>query len=158
MPLFPKKSAPKRHFGFFSNFLSKEGLRSVRDDSNEVPSLKNESIGYVLLQVRDHTTGDIQHNLPLALDVILDNDGFVEGIMSSVASAVFTTQSKSMEQSIDALFGKLGSNVRVVYGHGYFLRGTVGSQRRFAYGTMFPNFGKMLEILLEIEFGSSKEL
>jgi len=63
-----------------------------------------------------------------------------------------------MGEPVAALLDQLGPNVRVVYGHGERLRGAIGSQTRFAYGTVLKDFGKMLESLFQVEFGSSKEL
>jgi hypothetical protein len=111
-----------------------------------------------VFQIRDDKLEDLRTNLPLALDLIIDCDGLVEAIMSSVVCAVFRNAPKSRERPVDVVLEKLGTNVRAVYGHGEFLRGNIGSAKRFSYGTTFPHFGRMLGALLQLEFGSSREV
>jgi hypothetical protein len=111
-----------------------------------------------VFQVRDDTSEDIQTHLSKALEMALNAGGFVEGITSSIVTVIFKPPADSRERPVDAFLSKLGTSVRAVHGHGEFLRGTVGIPRRFAYGTIFPKFGRMLEILLHLEFGSSKEI
>jgi hypothetical protein len=122
------------------------------------PSPQWETVDYLIFQVRDDRLEDIQVNLSPALDLIVDCDGLVEAIMSSVVCAVFKEETKSRERPAKALLDRFGTNVRVVYGRGQFLRGNIGSAKRFTYGTTFPQFGKMLEALLRLEFGSSEEI
>jgi hypothetical protein len=122
------------------------------------PPSQWETVDYVLFQIRDDNLEDIQMNLPAALDFIVDCDGLVESIMSSVVCAVFKDGPKSRERPVETLLNKLGTNVRAVYGRGEFLRGNIGSAKRFTYGTTFTQFDKMLEVLLRLEFGSSEEI
>ena len=76
--------------------------------------------------------------------------------MSSIVTATFNSQS-DVSQPPANMLGKLGLNVRAVYGHGEFLRGPMGSSRRFGYGTIFPHIQPMLETLFTLEFGTAKE-
>src|ERR1700754_3834067 len=122
------------------------------------PPSQWETVDYLFFQIRDEKLEDIQVNLPAALDLIVDCDGLVESIMSSVVCAVFKDKLKSPVRPVDVLLKKFGTNVRAVYGRGEFLRGTIGSSKRFTYGTTFPGFGEMLEALFRLEFGSSKEI
>jgi hypothetical protein len=122
------------------------------------PPSQWETVDFLIFQIRDDRLEDVQTNLPPALDLIVDCDGHIESIMSSVVCAVFKEKTKPRQRPADALLDRFGNNVRVVYGRGEFLRGNIGSAKRFTYGTTFPQFGKMLEVLLRLEFGSSKEI
>jgi hypothetical protein len=77
--------------------------------------------------------------------------------MTSIVSVVFSPRF-SQKGSTDTLLGQLGPGVRAVYGHGECLRGCFGSSKRFTYGTILPNFSRTLEILLRLEFRSSKQV
>jgi hypothetical protein len=142
----------------FSEFVSAEGLSRIEDSlkstSTELVSLNKETISYVIFQVRDDEPEDIQRHLGHVLDIVLDHDGTIESIMSSIAVATFKSRAPA-KRSLDVLLGKLGPDVRAIYGQGEFLRGTHGSLRRFTYGTIFPNINAKLEALRDTEFGAT---
>jgi hypothetical protein len=160
---FWKKSISRRRLRPFAKFLSKETLGDIHESlmqgsPNELPPLQMEDVRYAVLQVRDDTPEDIQRHLSHAFDIVMDDKGMVEDIMSSIVTVIFKPTFLSPDFSMDAFLGKLGPNVRAVHGHGEFLRGTIGSPKRFTYGTIFPNINKTLETLFQLEFGSSKEI
>jgi len=140
----------------FADFVSEEGLKEIENASGELPRLRKESIRYVILQVRDDTPETVQHHLAQVLAKI--NDGIIEDIMSSIVTVIFTPALSPDRLSMDALLDKLGSDVRAVYGAGDYLRGTIGSNRSFRYGTIFPDISSKLEILFQLEFGTSREV
>ena len=78
--------------------------------------------------------------------------------MSSIAIATFKPMPDSSQPSTNAVSEKLGPNVRAVHGRGEYLRGAIGSDKRFSYGTIFPHMQRMLEALFALEFGASKEI
>ena len=122
------------------------------------PTLKNESISYLLFQVRHESLEDFRSNLAPALDLVFNNEGVIETIMSSVVFATFKGEANPQLRPIDVVLDKFGPNVRAVYGHGEFVRGPVGSQFCFRYGTIFPELDCALKLLLELEFGTSREI
>ena len=156
--LFRKKPASKTELGAFANFASEEGLRHIEEGSGKSPPPRRENIRYIVLQVRDDTPEDLQRHLDQALEIVVNQGGVVESIMSSIVSVIFKPTPDPQDRPVDALLGKLGSNVRVVYGHGECLRGFLGIPAAFSHGTILPNFNRTLEILLHLEFGSSTEI
>jgi hypothetical protein len=144
----------------FGQYLSEDMLRDIQEMSNgrsgQLPQPEQEDVCYVALQVRGDTTEEIQRHLAQAIDVVLDHGGMVDVIMSSIVTATFNPQS-DVAQPPTNMLGKLGPNVRAVYGRGEYLRGLVGSSRRFSYGTIFPHIQPMLETLFALEFGTAKE-
>ena len=76
----------------------------------------------------------------------------------SIKKAWLRSSQSDVSQPPANMLGKLGLNVRAVYGHGEFLRGPMGSSRRFGYGTIFPHIQPMLEKLFALEFGTAKEV
>lgn len=146
----------------FGKFVSSDSLRniekSIAENSKELPPLQKEKICFVVLLVRDDAPEVVADHLSHAFQVLLDDGGTVEDMMSSIATVVFEPESVPREWSMDALLSRLGPNVRAVYGRGEYLRGAFGSQGRFNYGTVFPSFHGMLEILFQLEFGSSRKI
>jgi hypothetical protein len=153
---FRKRSISKRKIRAFADFVSKEGLLSIRQNSREFPALQNEQISYIILQVRDETPEMLQRCLSVALEIVFEHGGMVESIMSSVVSVTCKPSEDQLESAMAALMSSLGPNVRAVRGHGEYLRGVFGSQKRFSYGTIFPNFHRILQLLFQQDFGSSK--
>jgi hypothetical protein len=156
MWLFRKKSISRRQLRPFARFLSKEALRDIQENPNEFPPLQMEDIRYVVMQVRDDTPEHIQQHLSHAIDTVIDDGGVVEDIVSSILTVIFKPTFHSRDFSMDDLLAKLGPNVRAVYGDGKFLPGTIGSPRRFNYGTLFPDISRTLETLFLLEFGTSR--
>jgi hypothetical protein len=156
--LFRKNRISKRQLRVFADFVSKEGLFSIQENSKELPALQREEIYYIIFQVRDETPELLQRGLSVALEIVLNHRGMVENIMSSVVSVVFRPTENQSESAMAALLSGLGSNIRAVYGHGEYLRGVFGSQKHFSYGTIFPNFHIILQLLFQLDFGSSKNV
>jgi len=156
--LFRKNPISKRQLRVFADFVSKEGLFSIQENSKEFPALQKEEIYYIIFQVRDETPELLQRGLSVALEIVLNHRGMVENIMSSVVSVVFKPTENQLESTMAALLSGLGSNIRAVYGHGEYLRGVFGSQTRLSYGTIFPNFHGILQLLFQLDFGSSKNV
>ena len=148
--------------GAFGKFISEQGLReierSLETPSNEFPPLNKEAIHYIILQVRDDTSEDVQRHLAQVLEILIEHDGVVEVFMPSIITATFKPTPDTNKPSLDALVGKLGPDVRAIYGCGEYPRGTYGSQHSFSYGTIFPQIGIKLEALLGLEFGTSKAI
>jgi len=161
-PFLTKAIARRRLRAAFGQFLSEETLRDIQEMSNgrsgRLPPPEQEDLCYVVLQVRGDTPEEIQHHLAQAIDVVIDHGGMVEEIMSGIVTATFKPASDSAQPSAKAVSGKLGANVRAVYGRGVYLRGAIGLGKRFTYGTIFPHMQRMLETLFALEFGVSKEI
>ena len=158
MWLFRKNRISKRQLRAFADFVSKEGMLSIQENSKEFPALQKEEIYYIIFQVRDETPELLQRCLSVALEIVLNHGGTVENIMSSVVSVIFKPTEDQLESAMAALLSSLGPNIRAVHGHGEYLRGVFGSQKRFSYGTIFPNFHGILQLLFQLDFGSSKNV
>lgn len=156
--LFRRQSDFQALAAAFSKFMSKDELRKISENTKTLPALKGETIHYVLLQVRDDTPEMVQRYLSSAIGSVVNDGGMVEGIMSSLVSGIFEPASHPPEWSMADLLTRLGPDARAVFGQGEYLRGGLGSERRFTCGTIFPKFDKMPEALFRLEFGSSSEL
>ena len=142
----------------FGKFLSDGAIKALEENPESLsPPLSRESIGYILLQVRDDTDEDIRRNLPRALDLIWVAGGMTESLLSSHVAASFDHRSPISPQQMKDLSARLGPDVRSIYFFAELLRGNYGSTRRFTYGTIVPDMGALLEELHQLEFGASKE-
>ena len=161
-PFLTKAIARRRLRAAFGQFLSEETLRDIQEMSHRrsgrLPPSEQEETCYVALQVRGDSPEEIQHHLAQVIDVVIDHGGMVEEIMSGIVTATFKPAPDVSQLSRNAMLRKLGPNVRAVHGRGTFLRGAIGSGRRFTHGMIFPRVQQMLETLFALEFGASKEI
>jgi hypothetical protein len=146
-----KRRMARRIRAAFSEFIPEDTLSQIIENPKEVEvsPLQKEYIRYLIFQVRDETVEECQRNLGSALDIVLDAGGIVEDITSSVVVVIFQMGANQPKLSLAELSSKLGPNVRAVFGQGEHWRGTVGSKRRFTYGTVFSGYARILEALLQ---------
>ena len=161
-PFLTDMIAKRRLRAAFGQFLSEEDLRNVQETlsgrSGQLPPPEHEDVCYMTLQVRGDTSEEIQHHLAQAIEVVIDHGGMVEEIMSGIVTATFKPAPDSSQPSTNATLCELGPNVRAVYGRGIYLRGAIGSGKRFTHGTIFPHMQRILETLFALEFGATKEI
>jgi hypothetical protein len=142
----------------FGKFLSDDAIKALEENPESLSlPLSREAIGYVLLQVRDDTDGDIRRNLPRVLDLIVDAGGMIESLLSSHVAASFDHRSPISPRQMKDLSAKLGPDVRSIYFFAELLRGNYGSTMRSTYGTIVPDMGALLGELHQLEFGACKE-
>jgi len=104
--------------------------------------------------------------LEKAFDAALHTGGVVMSVMSSVVVVTFGIPIRSPDnesidqrnQAVARLLRDLGPNVRVISGRADGLYGIVGSDRRFSFEALIPDFSGSLEHLLRLDFGSSAEV
>lgn len=141
----------------FGEFLSEQALREIENPPDRWLQPEKQTIGYVILQVRGDTPEDIQSNLAQTIEAIIDNEGIIEGTISSIFMVAFKAAPSAHMRSVQTLRDRLGSTVRAVYGYGEFARGAYGSSRSFGFATVLPDISAKLAALLQLEFGAWKE-
>lgn len=159
MNLFRKWIERRQVRAAFKGYVSEEALRKLENpDALTRTPLSLEKMVFALIQVRDDTAEDIQRNLTAAIDVVLNEGAMIESVLSSYVAVSFDHRSSMTMQRMPALAVALGPNARSVYQGGEYLRGIVGSDRYFSYGSIIPRFGALFEELHRLEFGASKEI
>lgn len=148
----------KRLRAVFGDFVSEETLEALGQRDLSIPPLQRTRVCHVLLQVRDDTAETIPTYRSDAIELMLREGAIVESVLSSFVSAVFMLETKTPLDPIKATLDRLGPNVRAVYHLGDHLRGVIASTSRLDYGTIVPNMGVALEMLLRLEFGSVERL
>src|SRR3954447_12382432 len=138
MSWFRKKRIPEEEMRPFVEFVSSESLGPIRTATNAFPPLKRENITYIVFQVRDDTSEEVERHLTDALEVVRAHEGIIEKAISSIVLVVFSSNSDMRSEDAQIVIQKMGPNVRAIYGHGNFLRGAIGIAGYFSYGTVFP--------------------
>ncbi len=149
-----------------SPYLTKQAIDElVKMRDRPSPTPRQATIPYIILQVRDDDLAQASGYLGKAFEAVLDSNGAIMSVMSSVVAATFgipirDPHSGSIDQrnqAVARLLRDLGPNVRVVSGRADGLFGTVGGPRRFDFAALIPDFGRSLESLLRLDFGHSAE-
>ena len=150
----------------FSRYLSPEMIEDlVKRPERLRPNLQPAMIPYIILQVRDDDLARVGGLLDQAFEAVMDADGAIMSVMSSVVTAAFGMPVRvpddeaiaQRDKAMARLRGDLGPNVRTVFGCADGLYGGVGT-RRMSYQALIPDFSTPLERLLRLEFGASAEL
>ena len=123
-------------------------------------------ICFILMQIRDDPVDQVQAHLETAFDIIIRRDGTICDQMSSFVLSIFghpieidpERASDQRAKSVARLVTELGSNIRLVHGTAAGLVGNIGSQQRFHYGVLLPNFARYMSALTALEFGQSAEI
>jgi hypothetical protein len=63
-----------------------------------------------------------------------------------------------MAELAAALLARYGSRAKIVYGSAACLYGMLGAAGRFCYGTQIAGFDKIIQTLLDLDFGSSRPI
>ena len=117
---------------------------------------------YVLVMVRDDDLSLIPALLTKVCDCVL-KDGFcIEAVMSSLVFAgpypnANPTEAQRLEL-IEHLHQSMPGDVKIAHGRRGSLRGTLGSDQRFTWGSCLPSFSKSVAALERAKFGEVIEL
>jgi adenylate cyclase len=151
----------------FMKYLSPELVDRLSRNPDRVRlEVARADICFILLQVRDDPVDQVSAHIAHAMDIIIQCDGTVCDIMSSMVLAIFglplrEDPEKSSDQrakSVARLVTELGTNIRLVYGTTEGLVGNYGSSDRFHWGPLLPGFARYMTALMALEFGQSAEI
>ena len=114
--------------------------------------------------MRDDDIENVQKQLERALPIVIAGDGLVENVAVSLVIATFGTLPLKESELEDnrarvaaRLMSELGPEIRLVHGSAVGLVGNFGTDTVIHYGSVLPNFGQILQRLLQLEFGQSAE-
>ena len=141
-----------------------EGL--VQALTKHPPAPEPRTVSFAVLQVRDDDIESVQGRLAQALAIVEESGAMVECLAASLVIATFGTFPRGVavgaKDNCDVLAGRLvselGQEVRLVHGTAPGLVGNFGSAKRMSYGSVLPNFGRVLEKLAQLEFGQAAEV
>jgi hypothetical protein len=123
------------------------------------------NVSFIVFQVRDDDIENVRGRLARALAIVEESGAMVEHIASSLVIATFGAYPRGVVATEDnrglfasRLMSELGSDIRLVHGATAGLVGNFGSATRLSYGSALPNFGRILERLVQLDFGQSAEI
>src|SRR5262249_54667971 len=105
----------------FSRYVSPELIEKLARTPEALgPSVERATISYIILQVRDDDLGQVATYLDQAFEAVLDADGTITSMMSSVAAVAFGIPVRASaeegiaqrDQAVARLRADLGRNVR----------------------------------------------
>jgi hypothetical protein len=150
----------------FSKYLSRELVEQLvaNPRSLTMGEMTKAEVRFLLFQVRDSSLGDIRDLMNRAIAIAADTGGVIDCLMSSMMLVTFGIiappdgiPEDQQLRAVAALIEKLGTDIRVLYGRAQCLHGTVGTDARFFYSVLLPDFGASMKRLLDVDFGTSVE-
>jgi len=151
----------------FSRYLSPDFLDDVVNDPAKAASAaspKSVEMHFILLQNRDGTLTDMQNALTRTTEIAIAANGFVEKNLSSIVLITFgvphfdAAAAVNQARVVASLISVLGQRVRLVHGQATALVGLWGGGLRVFYGSLIPDFGRCLQRLLGLAFGTAERL
>lgn len=119
---------------------------------------------YILVHVREADIDEIPKLISKVVDAFLCRSAIVTDITSSLVVGYLGLpnarydSAKARSQLVAALLAENGDAVRVAHGECNGLAENFGSDRRWNYGAIIPNFSAVLKKLLDVEFGTAVEI
>jgi hypothetical protein len=150
----------------FSRYVSQDVIDElIREPRKDPKRAERRTVSFVVFQVRDDDIANVQNQFERAFPIVIDGGGVIEDVASSLVIATFGAfqRNESVVEDKRALvaarlMGELGPEIRLVHGSASGLVGNVGTDSVLRYGSVLPNFGRILERLLRLEFGQSAEI
>src|SRR5437764_566300 len=130
----------------------------IREPDKSALGSQRRQISFIVFQLRDDDVENVQRQLERALPIVREGGGIFD-MSSSLVMATFGIPLR--EESVDfeanralvasRLMSELGSEIRLVHGSVSGLAGNFGIDTWLHYGAVLPNFGAILERLVELE-------
>jgi hypothetical protein len=152
--------------GVFSRYVSPDVVDELIREPLKAPEpAERRTISFVVFQVRDDDIENAQKQIERALPIVTEGDGLVEHVASSLVIAIFSGFQRNESVAEDnrarvaaRLMSELGPEIRLVHGSAVGLIGLLSTGSNLRYGSLLPNFGRILDRLLKLEFGQSAEI
>jgi hypothetical protein len=147
----------------FQLYLDPEQVKAAVDATLDAPKVEADVGDIVLVMVRDDDLSLIPSLLSKVCDCALKNGFCIETVMSSlVLISTYPFEKNTVEarrfELVDRLRLSFPDDVKIAHGRRKRLRGLLGSEKRFSYGSCLPDFSESLSALGRTNFGEVIEL
>jgi hypothetical protein len=121
------------------------------------------AIGFVVVVIEGDTPELLQQRLSIVVNTAHKHSGTVDSIR---ASTVIITWGMSAErihdrdrvELVSELAEQLGTSIKVIHGLRDGIYGNLGSASRMQYGVIIPGLKEILELLVSLNFGETREV
>lgn len=151
-------------------FLAKALTKYVSSDEAEKfkaggtpdrPRLEERTGAFLVVNARERPPSEIDV-LHERIAAALPKDVIVWDTMMPLllvgTTGMIAGEAKPMAPMVGSLMSAMADDVRVVYGTVTCAVGTYGGSTRLGHGTIIPGFNSLLRELLDLDFGTSKEV
>jgi len=125
----------------------------------ELP-FKKGLINFIIIQLKEEPIEELQNLHKEVVSTILENNGFVVGIISTIVLATFgfpfqddKNAAGLCEHTGYSLLKSLGDQIKVIYGSDEGFYGNIGTSKYSNYGPLIPRFNNKLSFLMNLEYG-----
>jgi hypothetical protein len=146
----------------FSKYIPKDTLDNIIEGKHNMmePNHKKGLINFIIIQLKEEPIEELHNLHKPVVSTILENKGFIAGIISTIIFATFgfpfqddKNSANLNEQTAFSLLKNLGNNIKVVYGSDEGFYGNVGNSKYHNYSPLIHEFNKKLDFLINLEYG-----
>ncbi len=145
-------------------FLPQSLVEAVANDSIDIEDASPKEVEIVLVKIDESKTSDLKQIVSDVIEIGHENGAIVEDIVSSFVVLSFGSIGNAcvaVDSGLELaqrLLERLGERVAIVYGREICLVGNHGSRSRMKYGTLLPNFWRIMNRLSKLKLGSIERL
>jgi hypothetical protein len=162
-----KRKETKSVYETFSKYIPADKLNEILSGQGRMnrDEFQRGIINFMVLQITDERINELPHLHSKVVESVLENKGFITGIMSNTVLAIFGFPPRNdynstidLENIAKSLLKALGENIRIIYGSKEGLLGNVGTSGCLFYGPMLQGFGDTLLALGRVGYGEAAKL
>lgn len=121
---------------------------------------------HVLILIRDDDIELLAQTISGIINAVSQGEGFIENRVGSLVVAIFgafpsSTPSDPLhlcETVVSQLSERFGQDIKIVYGSGESLLGSLGNGQIMHFGTTPPNFSSRLSIICQMHYGEIRRI
>jgi len=149
----------------YGNVLSKDVLQYLMGDDGvfpELPPPREGKYGFVIVQVAEGNSAHTMELVGKMIGLSVSHKAFIGHIVSSIVMSFFGTHDtcplSSRMNLVQDIKKQYGSEARIIHGEytGFFCN--IGNDSRMSYGPLFPSTTRILQELINLEYGQDKEI
>lgn len=155
----------KKLYKASSEYVLKNVIDDFIDGKKSETNLKRGLTIFLLVQVRESDLEQVRNIVSKAISNIVDNNGVIQSIMSSIILATFGFPFEGLnnafaecEKTGHQLLEIYQNDIRVLYGNSEAIFYELTANQYFNYTTLIPKFNAILDTLFSLEYGTIRRL
>jgi hypothetical protein len=159
---FRRRKVQREFEKYVPSELVAEAASAIR--AGKLPMSEGRHFQFILVHLEEVSTDEIPALIKKVVDGFYRNGATVSDISSSLIVGYFglpnpkSDLAESRLKLVSDLLAENGSAIRIAHGQCNGLVGSFGTEGRWKYGGIIPNFSEILKKLLESQFGTATEI
>jgi hypothetical protein len=149
----------------FQEFVGPELLSKLRQGAElQVGKIEAKHFQFVIILIDDAKAEEVPAIISKVVSMLLQHGAILSNITSSLLVGLLGVpfpKGDSPEvrlRLVDALLAENGDRIKIAHGQCTGAFGSLGTEGRWTYGEVIPEFSQILKKLLESQFGTAVEV